>query len=98
MKLEKYLSEAKVKEFPLDVLKKIEKMTDRNDHNGARILTAKTIKNKKMLDAYEGTKKVAQFFGHMPQGLLDTRYQIDQMMWNYVKNNYSNGQDVYMAF
>jgi len=95
---EKYIGEAKMKEFPLDVLKKIQQMTDRNDHSSARILAAKTIKNKKMADAYEGIEKVENFFGYTPEGLSQTKYKIDKMMWDYAKKNYSNGQDVYMAF
>lgn len=97
-KIDKYLGEAQGGEFPLDTLKKIQRMTASNDHNGARILVAKTIKNKRMMKAYQGIEMVAEFFGDMPSGLMTTRYEIDQMMWKYVKSTYSNGQDVYMAF
>jgi hypothetical protein len=96
-KIDKYLVEG-VKEFPKDILKKIKQMTNRNDHNGARILLAKTIRNKRMLEAYQGIEMTSNFFGDMPRGLMDTRYAIDQIMWNYVKQNYTNGQEVYMAF
>jgi hypothetical protein len=86
------------KEFPIDVLKKIENLTDDNDHQAARILLAKTMRDKKLLSAYEGIKAIQDFYGHLPRELSQLRYDIDKKMFERVKKNYSNGQDVYMAF
>lgn len=100
-KIDKYLSEETVnegKEFPVNVLAQIEKLTDRNDHDAARVLVAKTMNNKKMLAAYEGIQAINNFLGHMPQEISKVRYNIDKVMFNMVKSKYSNGQEVYMAF
>jgi len=86
------------KEFPVNILKRIEKMTDENDHNGARMLLSKTIKNKKMEAAYTGIDALNAYFGHTPTSAMDIRNQIDHKMFEYVKKTYSNGQAVYMAF
>ncbi|MCK5021123.1 MAG: rubredoxin, partial [Candidatus Peribacteraceae bacterium] len=48
------LGEKSNKVFPIDTLKKVQKLTSQNDHNGSRILVTKTIKNRKMQSAYEG--------------------------------------------
>ena len=85
------------KEFPVDIIKRVAKMTDHNDHGGARILVAKTIKNKKMLAAYEGLDRINAYFGHSPQEMISIRNKIDKQLFDFLKKNYSNGQDIYMA-
>jgi len=86
------------KAFPANILKEIAILTDLNHHNLARILLARTIKNKKLEKAYQGISNLADYYGHMPQDLGKIRYDIDKKMFKHVKQTYSNGQDVYMSF
>ncbi len=90
------LKEAKA--FPANIIKEIANLTEFNDHNGARILLAKTIKNKNLEKAYQGIANLVDYYGHMPQDLGKIRYEIDKKMFKHVKQTYSNGQDVYMSF
>jgi hypothetical protein len=85
------------KEFPVQVIKKVQQMTDHNDHAGARILVAKNINNKKMLAAYEGLDAMNAYFGHSPQELLSLRNKLDKELFVYLKKAFTNGQDIYMA-
>jgi hypothetical protein len=97
-KEEKYLTEGRQKEFPPNIITKIRQLTKVNDHGGARVLAAKNMKNKRFLNAYEGLDKVYGYFGYLPRGLSDVRYEIDQAFFEYIKNTFSNGQDLYMSF
>ena len=85
------------KEFPVDIIKRIQKMTDQNDHTGARMLAAKSIKNKKMLAAYEGLDAINAYFGHSPQEMISLRNQLDKRLFDFLKKNFANGNDIYMA-
>ena len=85
------------KEFPVNIIKKIQSFTDDNEHNEARILTAKTMKDKKLLSAYEGVEKLHLYFGDLTTELRKIRQQLDKRLFNDVKKKFSNGQDVYMA-
>ena len=86
------------KAFPVSILKKIQSLTDDNDHCGARVLLAKTIKDSKMMNAYLSCESLRDFFGYLPDEVYQVRSAIDKKMFKYVKKAFSNGQDVYMAF
>lgn len=99
-KIDKYLGEETIdeaQEFPERVIQQMQKFTDENDHNAARVLAAKTIRNKKMMEAYEGMDKIVQFLGHMPHELIMVRSEIDKRLFHTLKTKYSNGQSAYMA-
>lgn len=85
------------KEFPVDIIARVAKMTARNDHTGARLLVAKTLKNRKLSAAYEGLDAINSYFGHSPQSLIVLRKMLDEILFKALKNDYSNGQDIYMA-
>lgn len=85
------------KEFPVNIIAKIQELTDYNEHNKARILTAKTMKDKKLLSAYEGVKSLADYFGSMDMNLMNVRQKLDTILFNNVKIKFFNGQDVYMS-
>jgi hypothetical protein len=63
--------------IPDDFLNKLAEMTDKNYHNEARLEIAKFIKDKKMIEAYEGIINIHQAVGYMPRGLSDTVYDLD---------------------
>ncbi len=91
------LNEGKI-EFPVRVIKEIQKLTDNNDHNSARVLVTKTMKNKKMLKAYEAIQDLHDYFGSVPPELSKMRNGLDKTLFSLLKHNYSNGTDIYMSF
>jgi hypothetical protein len=83
-------------------VKKIARMTDQNDHNGARIagaeLIAKVDRNagKRFLERYNAIETIARTEGSMPRELMDYRFSVDQRMWGLAKNLFDKEQ--YEAF
>lgn len=60
-----------------DDIKKIAKMTDQNDHTGARAyIAANILKDKKLARAFEGVADIGWFLMEMPRELLTIRDQI----------------------
>ena len=64
------------------VVKKVAKLTDRNDASGARVLVAGDIlKNKKLAKAYEAMSTLRDYVGHMPAALGDFQYnELDRQL------------------
>jgi len=93
-KFQSILVEGK-KEFPQKVIDEIRSIANRNDHNAARALIAKTIKNKKMADAYNGFKAINAFFGGTSVEMSQERYRMDKFLFSYLEKQYSNAEDVF---
>ena len=79
-------------------IKKIEKMTDRNDHTGSLMHLAKLLGDKKGLDALKGIMMTHKALGHMPEGLMKTRNQIYDNLMRQSLSKYSNHKDVISSF
>ena len=79
-------------------IKKIEKMTDRNDHTGSLMHLAKLLGDRKGLDALKGIMMTHKALGHMPEGLMKTRNQIYDNLMRQSLNKYSNHKDVISSF
>jgi len=56
----------------------IAKATDTNDHNGARIILAKALKDKGLIKSYQGIADIQHYLREMPVGLLQTRDLLDR--------------------
>ena len=79
-------------------IKKIEKMTDRNDHTGSLMHLAKLLGDKKGLEALKGIMMTHKALGHMPDGLMRTRNQIYDNLMRQSSSKYSNHKDVISSF
>ena len=79
-------------------IKKIEKMTDRNDHTGSLMHLAKLLGDRKGLDALKGIMMTHKALGHMPEGLMKTRNQIHDNLMRQSSSKYSNHKDVISSF
>ena len=79
-------------------IKKIEKMTDRNDHTGSLMHLAKLLGDRKGLDALKGIMMTHKALGHMPEGLMKTRNQIYDNLMRQSSSKYSNHKDVISSF
>jgi hypothetical protein len=83
------------KEFDQKV-KKIEKMTDRNDHAGAILAGLNLLGNDDPVDTE--VKKIQTIMakheqmGHMPAGLSEDRYKIYEKMMKFAKGRLSKEQ------
>ena len=86
------------KEMSAADIKKIEKMTDRNDHTGSLMHLAKLLGDKKGLDALKGIMMTHKALGHMPEGLMKTRNQIYDNLMRQSLSKYSNHKDVISSF
>jgi len=85
------------KEFPAAILKKIQGLTARNDHNAARQLAAKTMGLKKLEKAFIGIGMIMDFTNDMPHDLRPVEMRLSQGLWQYARENYINGEAVYQA-
>ena len=79
-------------------IKKIGKMTDRNDHTGSLMHLAKLLGDRKGLDALKGIMMTHKALGHMPDGLMRTRNQIYDNLMRQSSSKYSNHKDVISSF
>ena len=79
------------------IISKIEKLTDYNDHNGARIMLAKEMKLKSLIKGYEAIRVLHDMFRQMNE-MMAARNKLDGMLMDAAKRKYSNFQDIYMAF
>ena len=86
------------KEMSAADIKKIEKMTDRNDHTGSLMHLAKLLGDRKGLDALKGIMMTHKALGHMPEGLMKTRNQIYDNLMRQSSSKYSNHKDVISSF
>ena len=75
-------------------IKKIEKMTDRNDHTGSLMHLAKLLGDRKGLEALKGIMMTHKALGHMPEGLMRTRNQIYDNLVRQSLRKYSNHKDI----
>ena len=87
-----------MKLFPTEVLVKIRELTEGNDHTGAVLLAAETMKHKKLVAALTGVKAIHEFTGHISTELVTIRYYLSKKLWHYAELNYSNYQAIYDAF
>lgn len=80
------------------VVKKIAGMTDRNDHNGARLEGAKlvgkysSVKTNKYVDIYQAIIDIADAEGSMPMALLKYRDSVDDQFFKFVDQVFKNDE------
>ena len=86
------------KEMSVADIKKIQKMTDRNDHTGSLMHLAKLLGDRKGLEALKGIMMTHKALGHMPEGLMKTRNQIYDNLMRQSSSKYSNHKDVISSF
>lgn len=69
-----------------DAIDKIAKLTDRNDHSGARILGAQYLKNKKLERIFTAIKDIHLVERSLPPQIKDYRYEKYKEMMKYAKS------------
>ncbi len=95
MKLKSLLLEKQ--ELPQNVVDKIAKLTDYNNHNEARLVLAKQMGLKNLVKGYEAIMVLHDMFRQMNE-MMAARQKLDKMLMTAAERKYSNYQDIYQAY
>ena len=95
MKLKSLLLEKQ--ELPQNVVAKIAKLTDYNNHNEARLVLAKQMGLKNLVKGYEAIMVLHDMFRQMNE-MMAARQKLDKMLMTAAERKYSNYQDIYQAY
>tara|TARA_Y100001937_G_scaffold28100_1_gene40494 strand:+ start:10516 stop:11103 length:588 start_codon:yes stop_codon:yes gene_type:complete len=85
------------RELDQKVINKIEKFTDRNDHNASVLLLARTLKNKTAIKLMNNIIAIHKIRNDM-SGLIQVRREILDDLLDIAKREYSNYDDIYGSF
>ncbi len=86
------------KEFDQKIIDKIGMATNVNDHNGAVILLAKSMREMKVVKMMELLKKMHKEMGHMTNDMIAVRTGMYDELMKKAKKQYSNYKEIYKAF
>ena len=95
MKLKSLLLEKQ--ELPQNVVDKIAKLTDYNNHNEARLVLAKQMGLKNLVKGYEAIMVLHDMFRQMNE-MMAARQKLDKMLFTQAKRTFSNYDKIYGAF
>jgi len=84
----KLLGIVKPKPTIISLAKKIQKLTDINDHNKAVLTLAKFLKNKNSIAVINNIIKMHNSYGFMPNALISLRKDILQNLFTMFKNKF----------
>ena len=79
------------------LINKIERLTDINNHNEARLELAKQMKLKNLVKAYEALMVLHNTFNQMNE-LMKAREKLDNMLFTGAKRMYSDYEQIQGAF
>ena len=88
---------AEKKELGGALINKIERLTDINNHNEARLELAKQMKLKNLVKAYEALMVLHDTFNQMNE-LMKAREKLDKMLFTGAKRTYSDYDAIQGAF
>ena len=97
IKLKQILTEKK--ELGGALINTIDRLTDSNNHNEARLVLAKSFlgKNSPLVSSYEALITLHNQLGDM-NALMKAREKLDKMLFNGAKRVYSNYDEIYSSF
>ena len=95
IKLKELLTEKK--ELGGALINKIDSLTDRNNHNEARLELAKQMKLKNLVKAYEALMVLHDTFNQMNE-LMHAREKLDKDLFKQAKRTYSDYDAISGAF
>ena len=85
------------KELGGALINKIERLTDNNNHNEARLELAKQMKLKNLVKAYEALMVLHDIFNQMNE-LMHAREKLDKMLFTSAGRMYSDYEQIQGAF
>ena len=80
------------------IINKIDRATDRNDHNEARRILAVAMGNKKLAKVYTAIEDLNMALGHLPPELSKLRMKMDKELFKQSYSKYSDHNDIVKAF
>ena len=95
IKLKNILTEKK--ELGGALINKIERLTDVNNHNEARLVLAKEMKLRILVKGYESLIVLHTIFNQMNE-LMSARHKLDKMLFAQAKRVYSDYDQIYGSF
>tara|TARA_A100001011_G_scaffold251167_1_gene259334 strand:+ start:420 stop:710 length:291 start_codon:yes stop_codon:yes gene_type:complete len=95
IKLKHILKEAK--ELPQQEIDFIADLTDKNQHNSARLQLSQLIRNRNLEKGYRAIQTLSNMFNQMNE-LMKARQKLDKILFKQAKRMYSNYDDIYGAF
>ena len=95
IKLKNILTEKK--ELSGALINKIERLTDVNNHNEARLVLAKEMKLRILVRGYESLIVLHTIFNQMNE-LMHARHKLDKMLFAQAKRVYSDYDQIYGSF
>ena len=95
IKLKELITEKK--ELGGALINKIERLTDINNHNEARLELAKQMKLNNLVKAYEALMVLHDTFNQMNE-LMKAREKLDKMLFTGAKRTYSDYDAIQGAF
>ena len=96
IKLKHILTEKK--ELGGAIINMIDRATDRNNHNEARLMLAKAMKNKKLEKIYTAIGDLNMALGHLPSELSKFRLKVDKELFKHSYKTYSDHNIIVGAF
>ena len=96
IKLKHILTEKK--ELGGALINKIERLTDRNNHNEARKVLAAAMGDKRFAKAYAGMEEISIALGYLPPELSKLRNRLDKKLFIQAKKTYSDYEQIHGAF
>ena len=86
------------KELGRALIKKMLRMTDRNNHNEARRMLAVAMKEKRFAKAYAGMEEINIALGYLPPELGKLRNRLDKKLFIQAKKMYSDYDAIHGVF
>ena len=86
------------KELGGALINKIERLTDRNNHNEARKVLAAAMGDKRFAKAYAGMEEINIALGYLPPELGKLRNRLDKKLFIQAKKTYSDYEQIHGAF
>jgi len=86
------------KELGGALINKIERLTDRNNHNEARRVLAAAMGDKRFAKAYAAMEELNVALGYLPPELGKLRDRLDKKLFIQAKKMYSDYEQIHGAF
>ena len=86
------------KELGGALINKIERLTDRNNHNEARKVLAAAMGAKRFAKAYAAMEELNVALGYLPPELGKLRNRLDKKLFIQAKKTYSDYEQIHGAF
>ena len=96
IKLKQILTEKK--ELGGALINKIERLTDRNNHNEARRVLAAAMGDKRFAQAYAGMEEINIALGYLSPEMRKLRDRMDKKLFKQAKKTYSDYEQIHGAF